>query len=236
MEKLDKDWLTQGWIDFEYKKYVLLAYLKSVKEKFQVPMLYPEFSDILFHYTNLHRIKENKRILYDGFPNELTGAELENLRLSYQKMVEDDDVMKELEDIITYALPQIKAALDYGKEIYEQIERNIEFSQVGLSPLYTAEGYLLLSQGNLRETVIYRYQLSIFNKANEHYRGIHTSYIDTMTRSISTTFENMKLELVKKYKDLPNPATYLVRTNYYYPIEETLLPITKRYLIRKVSP
>ena len=29
MEKLSKDWLTQGLIDFEYKKYVLMAYLQT---------------------------------------------------------------------------------------------------------------------------------------------------------------------------------------------------------------
>lgn len=31
MERLDNNWLTQELIDFEYKKYVLLAYFKTVK-------------------------------------------------------------------------------------------------------------------------------------------------------------------------------------------------------------
>jgi hypothetical protein len=41
MEKLKENWLTEGLIDFEYKKYVLLAYLKSVKESFSRVELYP---------------------------------------------------------------------------------------------------------------------------------------------------------------------------------------------------
>lgn len=31
MDNLQKDWLTQGLIDFEYKKYVLLAYLNKAR-------------------------------------------------------------------------------------------------------------------------------------------------------------------------------------------------------------
>ena len=49
MEKLSQDWLTQGLIDFEYKKYVLLAYLKTAKESFGRVELYPFLTDLVFH-------------------------------------------------------------------------------------------------------------------------------------------------------------------------------------------
>jgi hypothetical protein len=41
MNQLNRDWLTQGLIDFEYKKYVLLGYLKTVKGSFSRVELYP---------------------------------------------------------------------------------------------------------------------------------------------------------------------------------------------------
>ena len=34
MKKLEKDWLTRGLIDFEYKKYILLSYLQGVQSYF----------------------------------------------------------------------------------------------------------------------------------------------------------------------------------------------------------
>ena len=34
MQFLDKNWITENHIDFEYKKYVLLAYLQHVSEHF----------------------------------------------------------------------------------------------------------------------------------------------------------------------------------------------------------
>ena len=53
MEKLSKDWLTQGLIDFEYKKYLLLAYLQKAKKSFEKVELYPFLADLVFHYRNL---------------------------------------------------------------------------------------------------------------------------------------------------------------------------------------
>jgi len=43
MKKLPTNWLTDGLINFEYKKYLLLAYLKSVEEEFESKRLYPFF-------------------------------------------------------------------------------------------------------------------------------------------------------------------------------------------------
>ena len=41
MPKLSKDWITEKHIDFEYKKYVLLAYLQEVEKHFEMTSLYP---------------------------------------------------------------------------------------------------------------------------------------------------------------------------------------------------
>src|SRR5687767_13685716 len=107
MDKLSKDWLTQGLIDFEYKKYVLLAYLKTVKDSFEKVQLYPFMADLVFHYRNLMAVKENKTIIRDSFPRELSLEELNKLELSYRQMIEDDAIMSELESIIEFALPKI---------------------------------------------------------------------------------------------------------------------------------
>ena len=66
MTELSKDWLTQGLIDFEYKKYILLAYLKNVRQNFQGQILYPFLSDLVFHYRNLLSIRENKQLIYEN--------------------------------------------------------------------------------------------------------------------------------------------------------------------------
>jgi len=71
MEHLKDNWLTEGLIDFEYKKYQLLGYLKRVKESFYRVELYPFLSDLVFHYRNLMTLRENKLMTGESFPKEL---------------------------------------------------------------------------------------------------------------------------------------------------------------------
>lgn len=41
MKTLSENWLTDGWIDFEYKKYILLACLQHVGGQFKEVKLDP---------------------------------------------------------------------------------------------------------------------------------------------------------------------------------------------------
>jgi len=235
MESLNENWLTEGLIDFEYKKYVLLAYLKNVKTSFQRVELYPFLADLVFHYRNLMALKENKSLIFDRFPKQLSLDNLSNLEVNYKKMIEDDAIMQELESIIEFSLPQLKTSLDEGSFIYDYVESQCEITPVGLTSLYANEGYLFISQPPQKETDIYRYQVTIFDNSNEQLRGIHTHYVLKATRSFSNTFEQIKLHLIREYNDLPNPATYLVLSKLKFPMAQTLMPVAKRLLVKQIS-
>lgn len=235
MKTLDKNWLTEGLIDFEYKKYLVLAYLQDVKHHFSQKKLYPYLSDLVFHYQNLLSIKENKKLIYENFPKQISKADFEKLTLSYTKLVEDDAFMADLEEIIGYSIPKFKEMLQEGKDIYEWIEEHINITPIGLSPLYPVEGYLFLSESHVSETRIYQYQITIFENAHEKYRGVHTYFLENFRRGIGVTFENVKIDLIRRYKQLPNPATYLVESKIVCPLDETLLPIAKRLLVKHIS-
>jgi len=235
MEQLKVDWLTDGLIDFEYKKYVLLAYLKNVKTHFDDRKLYPFMSDMVFHYENLMIIKNNKTLLYENFPKTISKADFSKLKLTYQKLVEDDDLMQEIESIVEFAMPKFKNALEVGKEIYEFVESNLEIVPVGLTPIYVNEGYLFINQDVSSDVNIYQYQLTFFEQSNEKFRGINTRFIKREERTLANTFEQIKLKLVKKFSELPNPATFAVVSKQFFPLPETLLPVAKRLLVRNIS-
>lgn len=234
MKELKKDWLTQDLIDFEYKKFILLAYLQEVKTNFTDRKLYPYFSDLIFHYRNLLSIKENKSILFENFPKQISKADFEKLTISYHKIIGDDYVMAEIEAIVTYAIPKLKDILTEGKDIYEYVEENLAITPVGISPLYPDEGYLFITEPNDKETRIYQYQITIFESADERYRGVHTTYLESVRRSLANTYENIKIDLTRRYKQLPNPATYMVEAKISLPLNETLLPIAKRVLVKYI--
>jgi hypothetical protein len=235
MDKLSKDWLTQGLIDFEYKKYLLLAYLQTVKDSFNKVQLYPFMADLVFHYRNLIAVKENKTLIRESFPKEISVEEFKKLELSYREMIEDDTLMAEIESIIEFALPRIKDSLKEGSVIYEYVESQCEISPVGLTPLYANEGYLFVTQPPENETSVYRYQVSIFEDSQEQLRSLNTQFIESVEKRSFYTYENIKLDLIRKYKDMPNPAAFLVLSKMKFPFSETLMPVAKRLFVKHIS-
>ncbi|MFZ1329591.1 MAG: hypothetical protein WAW27_11220 [Chitinophagaceae bacterium] len=236
MKQLSETWFAEGRIDFELKKYTLLAYLQEVNKYFTENKLYPQLADIIFHYNNIVALRENKKYLQEHFPKKLTGIQLEKLQILYEQMIEDDELMAELEEIIHYSAGKMKSIIYNGTEIYEFVEEKISITPVGLIPLNIQEGYFFLSSGNLKNTKVYQYRLSFFEKHDEKYRSIKTTFIDNWQRSISSTYEHIKSELIKLRKELPNPAVYSIETELSFPVDETLLPIAKRSLVKLISP
>ncbi len=235
METLGKDWVTSGLIDFEYKKYLLLGYLQKVKEKFDRYALYPELSDLVFHFRNLEEIKNQKQLLQSSFPKHISKADFEQLKLVYQQIVQDDHLMEEINTIIDFALPQFKQNLDYGATIYDYLEKEIEISEIGVAPLYKDAGYLFIEEPFKPEYEVYQYQVSLLQQQDERYRGVHMRFIGHFRKSLSSHLENIKLDLIKSKKELPNPATFLVLSKRIIPHQETLIPIAKRLLVRFLS-
>src|SRR6202051_2586780 len=148
MKSLSETWFAEGYIDFELKKYTLLAYLQHVNSYFNENKLYPQLADIIFHYNNLVAFRENKKYLQEQFPKKLTGIQIEKLQVLYEQMIEDDELMKELEDIINYSATEMKSAISNGAELYEFVEEKLVIFPVGLIPLDIHEGYFFLSEGS----------------------------------------------------------------------------------------
>src|SRR5215210_4770791 len=111
MKKLSETWFADGFIDFELKKYTLLAYLQEIDKYFNENKLYPQLSDIIFHYNNLIAFRENKRFLQEHFPKKFTGVQLERLEVLYEQMIGDDELMQELEEIINFASGKMKTTI-----------------------------------------------------------------------------------------------------------------------------
>ena len=62
MKSLSETWFAEGYIDFELKKYTLLAYLQEVNRYFNENKLYPQLADVIFHYNNIVAFRENKKL------------------------------------------------------------------------------------------------------------------------------------------------------------------------------
>ncbi|MBL7681923.1 MAG: hypothetical protein JNK00_01080 [Flavipsychrobacter sp.] len=233
--RLSETWFMEGYIDFELQKYKLLAYLQEVNQCFNQHKLYPQLADVVFHYNNLASFKEHKKLIQDSFPKQLNNVNLQKLELVYEEMLQDSAIMQELENIVQYALTQMKPTLDNGAELYEQVEKHLRIEPVGIMPLYKNEGYILIRYGNYSETHAYNYTITLFEHQNDKYRGIRLSYVDTWQNSIANTYENIKRDIIKAIRTLPNPAVFSIEHPLPVPLDETLLPIAKRALVRQIG-
>jgi hypothetical protein len=232
MKTLSETWFADGYIDFELKKYTLLAYLQEVNKHFTEAKLYPQLGDLIFHYNNLVAFRENKKYLQEQFPKKLTGIQIEKLQLLYEQMIEDDELMQELEIIIHYSIDTMKTTITNGAEIYEMVEQSICITPVGIIPLATNEGYIFLRNKKEHQTKVYQYRLSFFERHDSQYRTLKTSFVDTWLSNFVNTYESIKGELIRNQSALPNPAVYSIETDLSYPVEETFLPIAKRSFVK----
>lgn len=234
-KQLTTNWLVEGMIDFEYKKYLLLAYLQDVSKNFDAQKVYPFLSDLIFHYQNLVIFKEQKQKVSGELTRRIRKIDLDSFRIEYEKLMNDDEYLDEIEKILRFAIPRIKQQMKNGQELYDLVEDRLKIEPIGIVPLQSDEGYLLLNNGRNADTKVYNYQLTIFESASEKYRAIRIHYLRSYIRKLTNTYEAIKLDLIRNNRALPNPATFVVRSDYTFPLEETLLPIAKRSLVRFIS-
>jgi hypothetical protein len=234
METLNKNWLTEGLSDFEYKKYILLAYLQKVRLHFDKTELYPPLSDLIWHYKNLLNIKASYEQLNSGFKKELESFDLKDLKLIYSKY-KTEDWLKEMTDIIHYATPLLQRNINDGKKIYDLIEEQLNLGTVGIMPLDHSEGYFLFHYTKSKKVPAYYYSVSKIHTTEGLGRAIYTSYAGTFTVGINKTYETIKEQLIRTNSQLPLPAVYSIQTELALPFKETLMPVAKRFFLRKAN-
>lgn len=235
MDTLHPNWITEGIIDFEYKKYILLSYLQSTQKQFDDRKIYPFLSDLIHHQQNLVAIRDQKLRIEEQLPKEIKGIELSDYRIKYQPVEKHPDHLESIEQIIQFALPRINGQIRIAAEIYETAEHQIEIETVGIVPFYFNEGYLLFRTEGQSDTHVYAYELSIFESGNEQYRGLKTSYFESYPKTIYNYDEAIKADLIRKHRSLPNPATFSLYSKVNYPFQETIFPVAKRTFVRYLS-
>lgn len=234
MGKLSENWITEHLMDFEYKKYMLLGYLKQVKEHFNQQKLYPDFAELIAHYKNLMRLKHNTTALENNFKRRLKGVDLQNLKLEYENTV-NDELLDELKQIILFSEPLIASELNKGKTIFDFAEQHILTDHIGILPIYKTEGYFVLYPFQSKTVCVYSYQFSKVNLLDQEVFGLNTSYFSTYTISLSKPVDKVKHEIIEANPHMPNPAMYLFKAKAPLPNDETFLPIAKRLLYKQLQ-
>lgn len=231
MKVLASNWLTEGIIDFEYKKYILLDYLQDVKDNFSHFKLYPFLGDLVNHYEQLNSLSEGKKNLGEDWKTNISGIDLQNFVLEYKAKEEGSKLLDEIDDIVSFAIPQIRSSLNEGKQRYDEVESNLSIYPIGIVPNYKDEGFILLSD-NLGKTFVYRYQLSMIELLKERYRSVKTSFVKKYDLSLVNNYYAIRNDIIEKYNEFDSPSTIVIESKLQVPIKETFLPVAKRSLLK----
>ena len=227
---LSKNWVTENNLDHEYKRYVLLGYLKKVSNQFDQSLLYPHLTDLKGHYRLLKELKEVKQGIQAQFPKAMSGLDWQKMESKYSDLIEDTPTMAAVQKIIAYAIPRMFACLEDGRTIKDFYKEQLHIESIGVAPIYNDEGYLLLLNIGDNCTMAYRYHVSLLDNPDTDYKEVNTVLVGSFKSSISNTDFLIKRNLARRNAELPNPATYAVKTDISLPVHETLLPLAKQML------
>lgn len=229
---LPPDWLTGGVLDAEYKQYILLAWLKQWEREFRDVKIYPGLGRLTETHRELSTFQVEQREWDKALRGPLQSLDFASRRLIYKHFNAHPELQQYLDDLLAFALPQIEKSIATGKNLYEIVEEHLELEPIGVQPLYRDEGYLLVYDEDLGEVNNYRYAKSKLILNGEHHVQLSLSPVEQVKKTWTETFEQMKIRLARQFPEWPNPAVFLARVSYSFPLQQTTLPVAKRRLVR----
>ena len=234
--QLDPEWLYQDPIDFEHKKYTLLAYLQKCDQRFNELKIYPDFVELSLHLANLQSIVKDKTMLitkkkFSSIDDEILFKEL----IPKKPPRLEESEQSELDKTLKFSGQKIYEAFSVAKSIWNvahdsisvHLKKNRDYLDSGL-------GFAFFRRKSDEKIFVWEYEIKKENEEDFNNRTflrlIHSGDTDEMTFSTvleekSSWFEHENL------KDFP---VFEVRCNQDFPFEETFIPMVKRALMSYV--
>ena len=229
MAILTLDQFLPAHMDLERAQYEILARLQRIQKAFAQNRIYPHLSDLEKLASSLQQLLEESSSIRKAIPKHIRGIDWEK-REVIREEAEDWQEAFFLEDLIQWALPLIQRLIEEGRAIQAFVEEHIQIEEVGILPSYRDEGYFFLPELKKQLLHIFFYHLSLFTREG---RSMRVQKLQSLRSSrILVSPHSIKLDLVWKRRELPNPATYLVESEIDFPFEATLLPVAQRKLQR----
>ncbi len=221
--------------DAEKARYMILQELQNIRKSFSKSRLYPHLGNLINLHSTLANIVNTAGGIRKGLPREVKNIDVVNREIVYEHNALDSSVLAQIEELILWTMPKIKATIEEGQTIYEFVDDNLAVEIVGILPAYLEEGYFFVPDNRAQSYHLVQYEVSIFSSANERFRRLKTRLVETVRQDgIVETDNSLKLRLIKRNPTMPNPATYRFDTELAFPFAETVYPIAKRKLLRQL--
>lgn len=234
--ELDPEWIYQDPIDFEHKKYKLLAYLQKCDKRFDELKIYPDFVELSLHLANLQSISKEKTMLTTKKKFKSCDDEILFKELIPKKIPKLDDAEQlEIDKTVRYSGEKIYEAFNIAKSIWTiaqdaisvQIKKNKDRLEDGM-------GYIYFRRRSNEKLLVWEYEI----KKEADYELSTKAYLKLIFSGSSDekTFTDIIEEKstwnhTEYFKDIP---VFEVKSSQEFPFEETFIPMMKRQLMSYV--
>jgi len=231
--KLDPEWIYKEPLDFEYKKYTLLAYLQKCDKNFDDLKIYPDFVELSLHLANLQSInKENTMLLtkkkFSAPDDEILFKEL----FPKKPPVLDEEQQEQVNKTIKYSGQIIYEAFSVEKSIWTIAQDAISVHvKRNKDRLEDGRGYVYFRRKEDDKLFVWEYEIKkeepedYLNKT--HLNLIYSANTDEKTFS-QILDDHSTWNLTDFYREIP---IFEARTTQEFPYEETFIPMMKRALM-----
>jgi len=237
MKKLSIETFISAINDNELSQYYVLGSLQKYYKQLNSNRLYPALSELFDLGKLLGEIVAEKSQLEKMFPQKSDNTTMtESVGVAKKDTLMESDIDKVF-DFMNWAYPKINEAVNEGKAIYSFVKQNLKIEEIGILPIYKNEGYFIITDQIKSLVHVYRYEIPFIaldkNSSSAmkvtSIKSFHISELNNKSLSL------LKIELIREFTDLPNPATYCFETDLDFPFEETILPIAKRRLLKLLA-
>jgi hypothetical protein len=236
MESLKLETFLSADKDWEMNQYRVLGGIKEYHTELNRKKIYPTLAELIHLASILENIVDNKSKLKESFPKQIKDFDLKNKKVTFETIGRFTPDVEFLFELIEWAFPLIKNEIEEAIVLYDFVEKNIEIDHVGIVPLNKDEGYFLITDNEAAKIQVHRFESSIFSSNTEKFRSLKTKLVqEIQVALIERSPESIKLDLIKQYNDLPNPATFICDTDLDFPFNETIFPVAKRKLMGMVA-
>jgi len=232
---LDTDWMFQGCVDMEHKKYVLLSYFQKLNKNLEEYKIYPMFTEISLHLGNIQTLINQNKILY--IDKELTtdGDEINLTDLKFKEIPKlNKEEYDEYQNILTYSQPKLFDYFQILKSLWSVIYDKIDIKIVkNKNNIKSRTGFFYLKKYDT--LYIWKYTKRKtkgeinFNKSSFdllYKNKITNENIDDIISIISPKYEE---------KNESKCPVFEIICKHDLPLNETLLPISKRKVLIKTT-
>lgn len=232
---LDTDWIFQGILDAEQKQYILLNYFQKLNKHLENMEVYPMFIELSLHLGNIQTLITQNKILYTDKKfltndDELVLSDL--LVKDIPKLSEDEIV--EYHQILKNSQPQLYDYFGFAKSIWSIVYDSVDvIIKKNKNNIKSKSGFFYYKTNDV--LYVWKYTTKKIYKTKGQTKTITkliysgTDNNLTITEILSNFSKNYQKDNESGY------PVFEVQCKDIFPVEETLLPISKRKIMAFIN-